>query len=128
MPFRKILVFSFFFILLFSVDLLAQETKKEDQTTTKKEFTLDITNETFTEENYRANVRVAAETPTKPAVSIDVGVGIEAKNITVTLINVKGDVLFEGSLEELLKKLKLNKKETNKQDETKQNEVPENDN
>lgn len=109
---RKLLLIGLFCILIFSISAFSQENTKEVQTndnqiTRTENYELNIKNKTISEENYKADVKVATESNSKNAVSLDVGVGVRAKKITVTLTNVTGDVKFRGSLEKLLQRLNL---------------------
>ncbi|MDQ3636316.1 MAG: hypothetical protein M3405_17705 [Acidobacteriota bacterium] len=107
MPFGKFIIIIIFCIALFAIGVSAQDA--ENQTVKKEDFKLNIVSKKITEENYKASVKVSAESASKPPVSVNVGVGVQAKNITVTLTQITGDVKFRGSLEKILQKLNLTK-------------------
>lgn len=109
MSFGKIFLVSalFVFFAQFAVPSEASAQASENQSTREENFKLNITTKKISEENYRADVEVGAETPTNPSVSVNVGVGVRAKRITATLINITGDVKFRGSLEKILDRLNL---------------------
>lgn len=82
-----------------------QPTTTGDGTVRTEDYRLDIENKKISEENYEAGVRVTAGSPTEPSLRLDVGVGVRAERITVTLRGVTGDVRFRGSLGKLLGRL-----------------------
>lgn len=107
MPVGKFIIISIFCTAFFAVSVSAQDTG--NQVTKTEDFKLNITSKKISEENYKASVKVNADSATNPPVSVNVGVGVQAKNITVTLTNITGDVKFRGSLEKILERLNLRK-------------------
>lgn len=106
MAVKKLIFIGLFLLTACVLSSPAQQTT-DNQITNSEDFTLNISEKKISEEDYRANVKVSAQTPTRPVISLNIGVGVQAKKISVTLKNVTGDVKFRGSLEKLLEKLKL---------------------
>ncbi len=106
MPNKKFIFIAFFVSVVFAANVSAQQTTK-DTTTADETFKVEITDKKIVETDYESKVELSVKREQQPPVSVNVGAGVRAERITVTLKNVFGDVRFRGSLEKILNQINL---------------------
>lgn len=82
-----------------------QASATESRSVADERFDLDIGERRVTERNFSASTDVTAEDAGGHGLRVGVGAAVRAEEIDVTLRNVRGRVVFRGSLERVLERL-----------------------
>lgn len=101
---QKAAFFTLFFLLLV-ISANAQEektpAKTTGQVTADESFTLNISESRINETNYERSTDVRIGANNQTGVEVQVGATVRARNITINLRGVTGNVRFRASLEKI---------------------------